>query len=178
MPPIHVGPSRSKLTEDGRQLVGMDYVHKKSVDPPRQLDGSANWISDGLFSSLLDAILVQLKRAGFRAVFADGHGPSRLLWGRDLKDRENRFGLKLFGADTLMARGWKSMVDHAGENETSLVMHYRPELVDLSQLSPARDDWPVGVGGHDPSDATAEQGKKYMESSIGLMIDAFKKAGV
>jgi creatinine amidohydrolase/Fe(II)-dependent formamide hydrolase-like protein len=30
---------------------------------------------------------------------------------------------------------WKSQMDHAARNETSMMMHLRPELVDLSRLS-------------------------------------------
>ena len=95
MPPIHLGPDRAKPADDGKMLVGMDYA--ESTTPPRQLDGSCYWVPNGFHLLMVDAILAQLKRAGFRAVFADGHGPSRWSWVENLSEREARFGLKLFG---------------------------------------------------------------------------------
>lgn len=55
--------------------------------------------------------------------------------------------------------------DHAGLHETSLLLHYRPDLVDLTQL-PAEGDIDLyihGVGGEDPRRATAEHGKMLAE---------------
>ncbi|NQT14009.1 MAG: creatininase family protein, partial [Planctomycetes bacterium] len=109
MPPIHLGPDRAKPDDEGKMLVGMDYA--KSTTPPRQLDGSCYWIPIGLHMSLVDAILTQLKRAGFLAVFADGHGPSRWSWVEHLAEREARFGLKLFGVTEEIRSAWKSQVD-------------------------------------------------------------------
>ncbi len=59
--------------------------------------------------------------------------------------------------------GWVNVRggDHAGRNETSLLLHYRPDLVDLSQL-PAEGEIEIdihGVSGDDPRQATAEHGK-------------------
>jgi len=73
---------------------------------------------------------------------------------------------------------WRSQTDHAAMNESSLVMHYRPDLADLSQLSGARSDWPLGVAGDDPRDATAAHGEECMNASIALMIKTFKDAGI
>ena len=78
MPPIHLGPDRTQPQDGGAMLQGMDYADVTT--PQRQLDGSCYWVSKGLFLILVDAILEQLKRAGFAAVFADGHGPSRASW--------------------------------------------------------------------------------------------------
>jgi creatinine amidohydrolase len=127
---------------------------------------------------MVDAILAQLKRAGFRAVFADGHGPSRWSWVENIPEREARFGLKLFGVTKDISRQWKSQVDHAARNETSLVMHLRPDLVDLSQLPQARSTWPQGVGGEDPRDATAAYGKECLQKSVELVRQVFAKAGL
>jgi creatinine amidohydrolase len=176
MPPIHLGPDRAKPTEDGKTLVGMDYA--ASTTPARQLDGSCYWVPAEFHLLLVDAILAQLKRAGFRAVFADGHGPSRTSWIEHLAERRARFGLKLFGVTREIGRQWKSQVDHAARNETSLMMHLRPELVDLSQLSPARSTWPQGVAGEDPRDATAAYGQECLEKSMELVRQMFAEAGL
>jgi creatinine amidohydrolase len=176
MPPIHLGPDRARPAEAGRMLYGMDYA--ASTTPPRQLEGSCYWIPQGLHLLIVDAVLEQLKRAGFRAVFGDGHGPSRGSWVTNLQERETRFGLKLFGVTKDIGPQWKSQVDHAARNETSLMMHFRPHLVDLSQLSQDREVRPVGVGGQDPRDATAEYGRECLEQSIELVRQMFVKAGL
>jgi len=73
---------------------------------------------------------------------------------------------------------WKSQVDHAARNETSLMMHLRPELVDLGQLPKSADEWPQGVGGDDPRKATADFGKECFEASVELVRKVFEEAGV
>jgi len=176
MPPIHLGPDRAKPADDGKMLVGMDYA--ESTTPPRQLDGSCYWVPAGFHLLMVDAILAQLKRAGFRAVFADGHGPSRWSWVENLSERQVRFGLKLFGVTKRISSQWRSQVDHAARNETSLMMHLRPNLVDLSQLPPSRSTWPQGVGGEDPRDATAAYGKECLEKSVELVRQMFAEAGL
>ena len=97
LPPIHLGPDRTRPDENGLLLQGMDYA-SRVTDPHRQLDGSCYWVSTGLFAVLIDAILEQVRRAGFRAVLADGHGPSRSSWCAGIEEREARFHLKLLGA--------------------------------------------------------------------------------
>ena len=55
--------------------------------------------------------------------------------------------------------------DHAAYNETSLLLHYRPDLVDLTRL-PAEGELSVevyGLSGDDPRKATAEHGKELVE---------------
>ena len=131
LPPIHLGPDRARPAADGTMLVGMDYAD--TTTPPRRLDGSCYWVSQGLHLQMVDAILEQLKRAGFRAVFADGHGPSRTSWVANIKEREARYGMRLLGVTSNVLARWKSQVDHAARNETSLMLHYRPDLVDMSR---------------------------------------------
>jgi len=176
MPPIHLGPDRAKLTDDGNMLVGMDYA--RTTTPPHQLDGSCYWIPKGLHMAVIDSILSQLKRAGFRVVFADGHGPSRLNWAENIEEREARFGLKLFGVTEDIRKQWKCQIDHAGRNETSIMMKLRPELVDLSQLPESRSVWPQGVGGEDPRDATAVFGNECLNKSIEIIRQKFLNAGI
>lgn len=173
MPPIHLGPDRAWDRGAGEILQGMDYAD--STDPHRRLDGSCYWVSDGVFALMVDALLVQIKRVGFKMVFADGHGPSRRAWCEAMPEREKRFDLKLAGVSEEVSSEWKSQVDHAGRNETSLVMHYRPELVDIGRLDPDRGAWPQGVGGEDPRDGSAAYGRECMEQAVdivGRLIEA------
>lgn len=176
LPPIHLGPDRAKPGGDGLMLVGMDYAD--STTPPRRLDGSCYWISQGLHLLIVDAILEQLKRARFRAVFADGHGPSRTSWVANIKEREARHGMQLLGVTANVLPRWKSQVDHAARNETSLMLHYRPDLVDLSRLPKSRGEKPQGVGGDDPRDATAAHGGECMEASVKLVGELLAEAGL
>ena len=165
MPPIHLGPDRAWDQGNGQVLQGMDYAD--TTDPQRPLDGSCYWVPNNVFSLMIDAILVQLKRSGFEAVFADGHGPSRWSWVEELDERESRFGIKLLGVTKeIVEKGWLSQLDHAGRNETSLMLNFRSDLVDLSQLSEDRSEWPQGVGGEDPRDASSAYGKECIESSL------------
>jgi creatinine amidohydrolase len=176
LPPIHLGPDRVMLSETGQMLYGMDYA--ESTTPPRQLAGSCYWISPGLFETLIDAILIQLKRAGFRAVFADGHGPSRWSWVADLEEREARIGLKLFGVTPDIQEVWQSQIDHAARNETSLMMALRPELVDMSQLPRDPATWPQGVTGEDPRQASGEHGRACLAASVAIVRRKFEDAGL
>jgi creatinine amidohydrolase len=126
----------------------------------------------------VDAILEQLKRAGFRAVFADGHGPSRGSWVVNIPEREARYGMRLLGVTEDVARRWKSQVDHAARNETSLMLHYRPDLVDLSRLPKSKDEKPEGVGGEDPRHATSAHGEECAETSVKIVGELLAKAGL
>ena len=175
MPPVHLGPGRARLQADGTVLQGMDSADVTT--PARQLDGSCYWGSGGLFMALIDAILAQLARAGFRAVVADGHGPSRGSWCDNAQEREARFGLKLLGLSDEFGP-WKSQIDHAARNETSLVMAVRPDLVDLGQLDADRSVWPQGVAGEDPRDSTAEHGEECLRATVDLVRQMLEKAGV
>jgi creatinine amidohydrolase len=176
MPPIHLGPDRARPAVDGSMLMGMDYA--ETTTPERKLDGSCYWVSEGLHLQMVDAILEQMKRAGFRAVFADGHGPSRWSWEANLQERETRFGMKLFGVTKDITSKWKSQTDHAARNETSLMMHYCPNWVDLSRLPKSRDAKPQGFSGEDPRDATAAHGAECMEASVVVVGELFARAGL
>ena len=175
MPPIHLGSDQALLAADGNMLYGMDFY--KQPLPYHPLPGSCYWVPAGFFKLLVDAILTQLKRAGFKAVFADGHGPSLWSWVEDIPEREKRFGLKLFGVTADIQEAWKSQMDHAGQNETSLMMHYRPDLVDLGQLSQDPHDWPQAVMGQDPRKSTSDLGQEFMSISIEILKKKFAEAG-
>jgi hypothetical protein len=68
--------------------------------------------------------------------------------------------------DHLVARG-----DHAARFETSLLLRLRPELVDLSQLSPS-DDTHLGVLGEDPLKyATSGYGQEILSQFLEIISD-------
>ncbi|MXW81474.1 MAG: hypothetical protein F4Z57_21305 [Gemmatimonadetes bacterium] len=174
MPPVYLGPDRVQHDGEGAPLYGMDYAD--STDPHRRLEGSCYWVSDAFFGEMIDAILSQIERAGFKFVFADGHFPSRRLWCETMAAREQRFQLKLLGITDDVAPKWKSQIDHAARNETSLAMCYRGELVDLDQLPESRDVWPQGVTGEDPRDASTAYGQACIASTVEVAGHLIAKA--
>jgi creatinine amidohydrolase len=176
LPPVHLGPDRSIQTADHGHLQGMDFVDESS-SPGQQLPGSCYWIPESMFAVMLDFLLKQIERAGFKAVFADGHGPSRASWIRHIEDREARFDLSLLGVTGELKTDWKSQLDHAAKNETSLMMAIQPGLVDLSKLPADRGEWPVAVDGSDPRDSSAELGQSAIDHSIDALALAFDRAG-
>lgn len=155
LPPLIVGPDR--VRDDG--LIGMDFCTNGdgSHYADSQLPGSAYWVPDDLFAALLLQVLKNLKRAGFRIVVAHGHGPSTNCFARHQAQWEAETGLTLFHAWGGGEPALGIMTDHAAHNETSLMLAVHPELVALENL-PATE-WPRGVGGRHPREATAEAGE-------------------
>jgi creatinine amidohydrolase len=174
-PPLFLGPDRVRAEPDGRVLIGMDYAGVTT--PPRQLDGSCYWVSRGLFLQLVEAVLAQAARAGFKVVVADGHGPSRRAFHEHAPGWETQFGLHLISPGHRIEGAWRSQVDHAGKNETSLMLAHHPHLVDLAQLPPDRSVWPQGVAGDDPRDATPEHGEECIAVSLALLEAALNQSG-
>jgi creatinine amidohydrolase len=178
-PPLFVGPDRAQLQPDGSYLIGMDTA--RVTTPPRQLDGSCYWVSKGLFVQLVEGVLAQAKRAGFRVIVADGHTPSRVAVREQAPGWEQQFGLQLLvpgwklpGRDGEVV--WRSQVDHAAKNETSLMLALQPGLVDLSQLPADRGVWPQGVGGEDPRDSTAAYGEECIAAALQAIGEALEDA--
>ncbi len=161
LPMYFLGPDLSRMV-DGEQLYGMDfYSAKEHGNPEQQLDGSAYWISDSLFSAVVEATLVQLKRAGFKIVVYHGHGPSTNLVKKRSEEWQKKYGIKMFncwGGNS--AKGYGIMTDHAAMNETSLIMAMYPELVQMENLPLDSEKWPVGVSGKDP--------RKFASPEVGI----------
>jgi len=176
MPAIHLGPDSVHLGDDGESLIGMDSA--ESTTPRRRLEASSYWVSDGFFLTLIEAILAQLKRAGFKAVFAEGHGMSRGPYLRHAADFEARFGMKVMGVTREVQERWKSLKDHAARNETEGVMAVRPDLVDLERLGDDRSITPQGIRGEDPRESTMEQARADHAASVAVLKEMVEKAGV
>ncbi len=178
LPKLFVGPDRRREV-DGREFYGMDYADTNGQDgEPLQLPGSAYWVPHDLFERLLEAILKQLSRAGFRVVVGHGHGPSTNCF-RDHIDRwSEELGLRLFicwREDE--SDGLGIQTDHAAANETSLVMALRPELVQMENLPEDRDTWPVSVNGEDPREhASPERGQRAVELQVRRMAAILEEA--
>lgn len=174
-PPLFLGPDRAWQETEHSLLIGMDYAD--TTTPARQLDGSCYWVPEGIFLLLCENIIGQAKRAGFTTLVADGHGPSRWAWGRNVGAWEARYGVRLISVERDLP-GWRSQIDHAAKNETSLMLALRPDLIDLGQLPADRAIWPQGVGGEDPRDATADHGQACIDACLALLAARLDALGV
>ena len=116
-------------------------------------------------------LLRELGRAGFRVVcIVSGHyaqGHEIVL--AEVADQFSQHGPTLALAGTPLALlDDPGLLDHAGRWETSQLLHYRPDLVDLSALPPGSLP-PVGqvaVLGDDPRKASTEQGRAIVERAL------------
>lgn len=149
LPMLFLGPDQRQIIE-GQEFFGMDvfgFIDKK----PEQLTGSTYWIEDDLFKALLERILANLARAGFKIVVAHGHGPSTTFFAENILQWQDRFGLKLFHC--LRAHEEDNLglqIDHAAANETSLMMAFNPDLVHMENLPIDAREWPKAILGKDP----------------------------
>lgn len=175
LPPIFLAPDTETMTlPDGTELYGMDCVdlpdptHKY---PPQQLTGTAYWVPNETFAIILDAILKQLARAGFKIVVGHGHAPSRNFFKDNIHHYKKQFDLDCF---TLHQKENEPDYipipsEHAGKTETSLNLAINPHLVHLENLD--ENTWPIGVGGtdHPKTTATPEIGRKILDFHLKRM---------
>jgi creatinine amidohydrolase len=154
-PPLFVGPSRL---------------------PPPHHDEDCFWISTGLFLQLVEGVLEQARRVGFKVVVADGHGPSRRSIMPYAEAWSQRFGVQLV-VPLWNVTPWTSQIDHAGKNETSLMMALHRRLVDLSLLPSSPAPLPKGISGDDPRDSSAEIGEQYIAESLESLERTLRSLG-
>jgi creatinine amidohydrolase len=169
LPVLFLGPDRAD-TVQGKEFYGMD-LYGFPTGNPQQLTGSAYWVSNALFKQILQAILKQLKRAGFRIVVAHGHGPSTRLFQDHTEEWSKVFGLELFACwREDESDGLGIQADHAAANEVSLMMALRPELVQMKNLSQDPEQWPIAIDGKDPRQyASLELGRKAIDMQVQRM---------
>lgn len=153
LPSLFLGPDSMVYKQD-KAYYGMDHFSFEE-DTPQQLAGSAYYIEEELFNGLLDTIMSNLSRAGFKVVIGHGHGPSLEAFINRKQLFMDRYGLYTYN---LWDLGYKDddglQTDHAALNETSLVMSLRPDLVNIEKLS--ADEIPVGIWGEDPRIAASK----------------------
>jgi creatinine amidohydrolase len=166
LPMLFFGPDNAKVIDD-TEYYGMD-IHSFSRKKPEKLTGSAYWMHIDLFQQVLESILKQLKRAGFKIVVAHGHGPSTQIFIKNIKEWKKKFNLELFTC-------WREkeiddydiQTDHAAANETSLMMALRPDLVNINNLPQNENEKPLGLLGKDPRKfASRDMGKKIISMQL------------
>jgi creatinine amidohydrolase len=164
------------------------------------------WLSaQTLWSTLVDLGRSVAATPARRFAVVNGHGGNTALLAVANRELRRRFGLATFslGAAYVPAGSGRDgepdefgMNIHAGFGETSLVLHLRPDLVDLSLAArnvpehlaglrhvgfngyPVAFGWtsddfgPTGVIG-DPTGATAEKGAEFFAESVRRTVAAF-----
>ncbi len=116
--------------------------------------------------------ILDMGKSASEVVYINGHGG-------------NNKTLREMGVRHVNLTSFFRPYDHAGEIETSLIMHLRPELVRTKEIRkhvfrwPDKDGWRMkdysetGVLG-DPTKASGEKGKIYLEK---LVSSAVKEIG-
>ncbi len=139
---------------------GVDQPHTFIMDP------EANVFSR-LLRPWLEQLCREMARDGFRAIIIlTGHyGAAQQIVVRETAVRMSRaLGIPVLGTpEYLLAIDARYTGDHAGWGETSLMMHLHPETVDLSLLGEPPHK---GVGGRDPREASAKDGKLLTETIV------------
>jgi creatinine amidohydrolase len=129
---------------------------------------------------------LQLRREGLKlCVTVMGH------YGRDhvraiqrMADWVNEDFAGLFRVIARPDHDWTSPElpgDHAGRNETSYMMHFAPDSVDLSALPTMEERAELttradGVGGLDPREASAEIGRQQLDLLIARAVPEIESA--
>ena len=182
LPMLFVGPDM-RQEHAGRDFYGMDILSFPDA-APQQLTGSAYWVEQEFFEQLLDRIVRQLARAGFRILVAHGHAPSGCAFIGKKMQWENALGIQAFicwREDE--SDGLGIQTDHAAANETSLMMALHPKLVEMANLDPEPSTRPLGIDGEDPrTAASAGRGRNAIRLQVDHMSrvlnDALREMGL
>jgi len=135
---------------------------------------------NSVFSNLLRPWLEQLcremARDGFRAIIIlTGHyGAAQQIIVRETAVRMSRaLGIPVLGTpEYMLAIDVNYTGDHAAWGETSLMMHLYPDTVDLSRLGKPPHQ---GVGGRDPREASANDGKLLTVTIVSRLATLARK---
>ncbi len=158
--------SQELAARTGAVLLPTTYLPITALPHPQSISIRTEVVR-GAWQDLLDG----LGRAGFRLVcLVSGHyaqGHEIVL--SEVADQLSQHGKALVLAGTPLALlSDPGLLDHAGRWETSQLLHYRPELVDLTTLPPGSlpPAGQVAVLGDDPRKASAEQGREVVERAL------------
>jgi len=166
LPPLSMGPDEATKIK-GKAFYGMDFEFLAGGEKPRQLPGSAYYMDDHTFQHYAESMVKQLSRAGVRILVGHGHSPSTDLFATKGKSWESRYGMRILTMQRIVAeKELGFMIDHAGANETSIMLATDPDLVRMENLPTNPKEWPVGIMGSDPRVyASAEMGRKIIQAN-------------
>ena len=177
-PMLFLGPDQRSIV-DGREYYGMDNGNYDPDPmqwyPPQKFAGSAYWIEESGFQILLDAVVKQLARAGFRMIVAHGHGPSTHFFQDRAEFYRLHHGVKCISCWQLEG-DLSFQSDHGAMNETSILMAIHRELVSMDRLEQNLDIWPDGIGGKDPRlFANVQVGNEMIAKTIEKMVEIINR---
>lgn len=179
LPMLFIGPDGYDTLINGREYYGMDcgsVFSEQCTYEIQQLTGSAYWVPDSVFDIMMHGIMKQLSRAGFKIVVAHGHGPSTGYIASHVQEFKDRYNLTVMNCWNNDSADLCLMCDHAGANETSIMMYVRPELVKMENLPQDTAIWPLGMLGKDPRIyASKKFGKAIVDFEIKKMADVIRK---
>jgi creatinine amidohydrolase len=148
---------------------GVSQPHTFVMDP------EAN-IFSRLLRPWLEQLCREMARDGFRAIIIlTGHyGAAQQIVVRETAVRMSRaMGIPVLGTpEYLLAIDANYTGDHGAWGETSLMMHLYPDTVDLSRLGEPPHK---GVGGRDPKEASAGDGRLLTETIVSRLATLARK---
>ncbi|HOV77880.1 MAG TPA: creatininase family protein [Sedimentisphaerales bacterium] len=148
---------------------GMNEPHTFIMDPE-------NDVFSRLLRPWLEQLCREMARDGFKAILIlTGHyGAAQQIVVRETAVRMSRaLGIPVLGTpEYWLALDEGYMGDHAAWGETSLMMHLFPETVDLSRLGHPPYQ---GVGGRDPKESSAADGRRLTEAIVSRLATLSKK---
>ena len=177
LPMLFLGTDQHRVINE-RAFYGMD-IFGFADESPQQLTGSAYWVDETLFKSLLESILYQLARAGFKIVVAHGHGPSTKCFDRHSAEWSRKFDLELLICWDATNESTETGIqtDHAAANETSLMMALYPTMVKMERLPAEMSVWPQAIIGKDPRlHASPEIGREIIRRNLAWMENVLRQA--
>lgn len=141
-------------------------------------------VSAETIKALLKELLEQLKDEGFKVLvlimghYGKQHVDALMSVCNEFQSRHSDIVVLAF-PEYQVALDDGVRGDHAGAYETSLMMHYYPETVDLTQLPHGRtlsmdED---GVGGEDPREnASADRGREIAQLIVRRIVERVNEA--
>lgn len=153
IPPLYFGTDREHSV-GGRQLHGMD------ARAGRVLPGSIYFLKPSLFYELLRSVATNVWEQGFRKLVVvsahSGTAQQEALY-RLAKEKFDNMTIRVFPG-----KEFAGGIDHAGRQETALMLAVRPELVRLSDLVPPYE----AILGEDPLLATRREGSRHLNRIV------------
>jgi creatinine amidohydrolase len=148
---------------------GLSQPHTFVMDPE-------NSVFSQLLRPWLEQLCREMARDGFKAIIMlTGHyGAAQQIVVRETAVRMSRaLAIPVLGTpEYWLALDEGYTGDHAAWGETSLMMHLYPDTVDLSRLG----DPPYrGVGGRDPKESSAEDGRRLTEAIVSRLARLAQK---
>jgi len=148
---------------------GLNEPHTFIMDPE-------NDVFSRLLRPWIEQLCREMARDGFLAIIIlTGHyGAAQQIVVRETAVRMTRaLGIPVLGTpEYMLAMDEGYTGDHAAWGETSLMMHLFPDTVDLSRLGEPPYQ---GVGGRDPKQSSAEDGRRITEIIVSRLATLAQK---